>query len=844
VSKLAASSRLDTVELGFDEVWQEPLLPRPGRELLKAELLDADAQRLHSLSQAVSRQLSEQEVTFNILGVPGGESRTWQLDLIPWVLEARMWQGLEQALSQRAQLFERLLEDCYGPQRLLQAGLLPPMVVLHNPGFLRPCRSFMPRGQHRLWLYAADLARRPDGEFEVFSDRAAAPTGAGYALENRLALGRVLGELFRHYRVQKVRAFFDKMKACVEQLSGGSSRSQVRAVVLTTGMADESAFEHAYLARYLGYELAEGRDLSVRGGEVFLKTVSGLAKVDVILRRVPDTLCDPLELREDSLSGVPGLVAAARAGNVGLANPLGASLIEAPVLKAFLPALCRELLGEELKLGSVETLWCAQRGVLARLEQEPHRFVVKPAFAERRSAVHRLDELALEARRQLLLQVKERPHEFVAEAWPSFSTGPIFKEGRLGSGELTLRTFLCRDGESFSVMPGGFARVDAAPDGIFLSPHLERSCKDVWIVGGRELEPPQLPKMPDGRVQLRRGGLDLPSRLVDDIYWLGRYLERCDAATRLTRAAFERTDEEATPEARPLLVGVLRLLQAWGQIPGGFSVEQVVRGGEKARVEAILVGILADRDSEANLFGTLQRVHRLTVGVRSRLSRDAWRILNKLTTRLSGEGIATSSRDELLEILDEILMLLAAAGGVTQDNMVRGYAWLFVDLGRRLERATATLELLRELLPSGAGRAHMEGLLEITDSLLTYRARYLSALQVAPVVDLLLTDSSNPRSVLFQVEVMLQHVRQLPRPPGMLITRAEKRLTTLQAVLVAADIELATGSTGAGLRQLLEDSSTLLWQLSDDVAKAWFSHAEISRALAVPAWIDEKLGDS
>ncbi|MDX2052131.1 MAG: circularly permuted type 2 ATP-grasp protein [Polyangiaceae bacterium] len=826
----------------YDEIWSGPGHARAHQALLQEHLLVQPLDDLLKVRQAVERQMAEQAVTFNILGVPGGENRSWELDPIPWVIESREWAELSRKLVQRAQLLEAFLADCYGPQRMLREGVIPARVVLANPDFLRACHGWRPLGEKRLWLYAADLARDKAGDFHVFSDRAAAPTGAGYALENRLVLGRVLGDLFREYRVTKVRGFFEKLKACVAELAP-PGRPDPRAIVLTTGMQDESSFEHAYLARYLGFDLMEGRDLSVRDGKVFLKTVAGLTQIDVILRRVPDAFCDPVELREDSMIGVPGLVEAAHGKHIGLANPLGASLIESPAMKAFLGPLCQALLGEDLLLPSVETHYLGTPGSLEYVQSKPEEFLIKPAFAERRGAIRPLGELSISERTTLLDSVKARPHDFVAERWPACSRSPLLTRHGLGAGRLTLRSFLCRDKESFAVMPGGFARLDSTPDGIFLTNRLTRTCKDVWIPEVGTTYDMKLPQMPDQRMSLRRGAQDLPSRLVDDIFWLGRYIERTDASARLIRAGFDRLGMEAAGDAQQVLEAILEALKLKGQLPATFDVRGMFSKPDNRALAQVLNGALFDQTSGSSVYATLDRIHKLMIGVRSRLSRDAWHTLRRLTSALDATPLHHSSLGtaEILELLDELLVLLSAATGATLDNMVRGHAWLFLDLGRRLERASATLELLEAMLPSGATRAHMECLLEVTDSLLTYRARYVSSLQVAPIVDLLLTDNTNPRSVLFQVETIDQHVEALPNQSGALVTRAEKRVLTLRTRLVAADIEEATGGQGEGLRQLVKDAAELVWQLSDDIAATWFSHAAPSRSLTIPAWVNEQL---
>lgn len=824
----------------FDELRDALGELRPHQRLLAQFLEGKDVRELEELGRLVRQRITQQEVTFNILGVPEGTNRPWQLDAVPLVLDRSEWLTLAAGLRQRARLLNAILRDCYGPQQLLRDGLLPAELVLGHPEFLRACHGWQPLGGEFLQLYAADVGREPSGKFRVFSDRTQAPTGAGYALENRLVLGRTLPELFREYRVERVASFFTKLRRAVENLAPVGTRGQPRVVLLSAGARDESSFEHAYLARYLGYELVEGRDLSVRGGHVYLKTLSGLRKVDVVLRRLGDAWSDPLELREASLGGVAGLTSAARAGNVGLANPLGAVLGETPALKAYLPALCRHLLGEELLVESVQTLWCGDAESLQEVLAHPDDFVIKPAFGDRRGEPYFPTQLSSEARRDLFDRLRVHSGDFVAERWPELSGLPVLDRGELSTGTVAFRSFLVRDGADYDVMPGGLARINEAPDGLFLAIKSNAYSKDVWIPSAAGSAEPPLPTMPDQRVELRRGGLDLPSRLLDDIFWLGRYVERVDATVRLARAGFERIGSEAGPDAPLVLAAIVDTLGRIGVVPRPAA--SAPAGQDPAAAEPLLYGLLADRVAQEGLPSMLSRIHGLTLSVRSRLSRDAWHVLRRLTRTLAGVDLLKLSSPVIaIEALDQLIFSLAAVSGTTLDNMVRGHAWTFLDLGRRIERGVNMLMLLQSFLPPGSTRMHMEALLEVADSLLTYRARYLSSLQAAPVVDLLLTDSTNPRSVAFQVELAKDHLRRLPGHEGVVRGRAERRLIGLESSLLTADVEQACAGDGAGLRQLLEDALAQAWQLSDEISATWFAHLSKERAVSAPHWVNEDL---
>jgi uncharacterized alpha-E superfamily protein len=576
----------------------------------------------------------------------------------------------------------------------------------------------------------------------------------------------------------------------------------------------------------------EGRDLTVRDRQVYLKSLAGLRKVDVILRRVYDDYADPSVLLSDSLVGVAGLVEAAAAGKVGIANPVGSALVESAVMKAYLPAACQFLFGESLRLQSVETHWCGEVGASNDLLARMNHFVFKPAFGDRRGHPFVPAQMSSVERAALVDRVRARPKEWVAERWPGLSFTPVLETDGVRYGPISLRMFLCRRGDDYTMMPGGLARINTDPDGMFLSIGDGRTTKDVWVCAEEvhSERPPTHGVEP--RVVLRRGGLELPNRLLDDVYWLGRYVERADMSARLLRAGFECLSSEASTESHSALGAILGAMHKLGILP---KVLVPGAGADHADVMSALLHGLS-----VGLRGTCERIHQLTVGVRSRLSRDEWHVLKSLMLPFQRAEGADYSPALAIELCVEVLVKLAAVYGTTLENMVRGHAWSFLDMGLRVERAAMTLSLIRALLPPGATRMHMEALLEIGDSLLTYRARYLSSLQIAPVVDLVLTDDTNPRAFAFQVNVLMEHIARLPRSPGVMPGRAERRLIELQSSLLTADVVQACAGDGAGLQRLLEELNVLVWQFSDDMTQTWFFQSVERNALAAPIWIREE----
>jgi uncharacterized circularly permuted ATP-grasp superfamily protein/uncharacterized alpha-E superfamily protein len=795
-----------------------------------------------------ARQLIRQHgVTFNVYGDARGLDRPWPLDPVPVVLAPDEFAALADGLAQRATLLDRLLADIYGPRRVIAEGLLPAEIILAHPGLLRACAGIAPPGGRFLHFYAADLVRTPEGDLRVLADRTQAPAGAGYALENRIVLGRVLPEAFRECHAQRLASFFRTLR---DTLAGMAphGRENPRIVLLTAGPHNATYFEQAFLAQYLGYPLVEGNDLTVRDGRVFLKTLGGLHPVDVILRRLNDDYCDPLELRPESLLGVPGLVQAARDGNVAIANALGAGVAQTPALTPFLPSLCRALLGEELRLGSVETWWCGQPDVLEHVLDNLGAMVVKPAYPGMPGGSVEPGETLFGARldddaaAKLAVAMRAAPGRFVAQRRVMPSTVPVIEGDELKPRSLVLRAFVVADGvDGYETMPGALAVVGGAADEIDISIARGARSKDTWVISEGEVDEFSLLQPPAQPVALTRGGGDLPSRVADNFFWLGRYTERAESIARLARVICLRLADRgrrAFAAAFAPLVAALRTQTrvASGHANGGNGIRA---GGEP---EQAVRESLYDPAQQGTLLATALSVERVARSVRDRLSMDSWSVVVALQHEL-GDG-ERSARDERLLALaarmDRVIMSLSALAGFTSESVTREAAWRFLDMGRRLERALNTALVIEQTL--GIVRSDdvplLEALLDAADSAMTYRRRYRATLQVPPVVDTLAADEGNPRSILFQLAALAEHVSALPRDPTLARRSPEERIAfeALSAfrLLDVETVCAAEGDARPALRQLCTGLVANMQKLSDALSGSYLAPATVSRSLASP----------
>jgi uncharacterized circularly permuted ATP-grasp superfamily protein/uncharacterized alpha-E superfamily protein len=808
----------------FDEMAAAPGVPRPCWEPFIASLERLGGEELSARADSARRMLREHGVTYNIYRDVQGLDRAWELDPIPLLIAPAEWQRLAAGLVQRARLLNRILADLYGPQRLLHEGLLPAALVFANPAFLRACHGFRPPRDLYLFLNAVDLARSPEGQWWVLADRTQAPSGAGYALENRIVMSRVLPDEFRDCRVQRLAGFFQAARDTLRS-AAPTHRQHPNVVLLTPGPYNETYFEHVYLARYLGFPLVEGADLTVRDRRVFLKTLEGLQPVDVILRRVDDTFCDPLELRPDSFLGVPGLLEAARAGSITLANALGSGLVETPALQPFLPGLCRQLLGEELLLPPVATWWCGQPAELGYVLDHLQELVVKRAFSGAVSEPVFGGRLTAAQRERLVAQIRANPLEFVGQEQIALSCAPAWVDGRLAPRPLVLRTYVCAAEGGYAVMPGGLTRISNAPGDPVVSMQSGGGSKDTWMLSEGPVNPVTLLRPSSQVVRLERAAAEVPSRVADNLFWLGRYAERLEDTVRILRSLVARLVGEARYEQTPELAALTRLAARLDLLSERFRGEYPM-----AALEREILGLIYQAHRLGSVREVLDRLRHIAYVVRDRFSADTWRIFNKL------QSDARARPDRLpltqaLTLLNTVLLDLAAFSGMAGENTTRGHGWRFLDIGRRLERAVNVVTLAEAGLAVGVeGGMILDPLLEIGDSVITYRRRYFAQPQWPGVLDLLLAEEANPRSLAFQLSALADHAANLPRDPGAPASPREAQLVeAMQARLRAMNFESlevpARGPLPAAITELLAHSAAELRRLSDALTHRYFSHA-------------------
>lgn len=821
----------------FDEFLDSLGQMRPQwRQFMSAVAAESPSELTRRADHA-NRIIHENGITYNAFRDKHEAGRPWQIDLLPLMLAADEWESLGTGIAQRARLLSLVLDDVYGPQQLLAAGALPAELIFGHSGFHRPFCHLPVAADHRLMFFGCEVARSQDGEWWAMADRTEGPAGAGYALENRIVLSRTWPKLIHDCHIRRLAPFFMRLQQSLADLAPRATENP-RIVLLTAGPGNPSYFEDVYLARYLGYTLVEGGDLAVRDNRVFIKTLDGLIQIDVIFSRVNESELDPVELRTSSAQGISGLMNAIRNGNVAVANSPGCGFVESPAIMAFLPQLCRELLGEELQLPSIATWWCGDDSSRQFVLENLSELVVKPAFEHSGGMEVFGNQISKDELAELACRIRQTPAQYVAQEMVARSSAPIWSQQGLVSGHVALRTFAMRHGHDYEAMPGALVRLAATAGPMELSIAAGDCSKDAWIVADGPIEEFSLLPPADEALQLRRNSPQLPSRVADNLFWLGRHLDRAEMGSRLLRVLVERLSGERDADEIPEMSSLIRVLAASGQIEPKDAIDEL--NHLEPDFERRLLFAIFEASESRSLRSTVTEIARLASTVRDRLSHDTWRAVNRIDENFCPSSSDVIPLDEALTLLDQLIIDLAVCGGLVNDGMVRGPAWRFMDLGRRIERTQRTSQLLLELIDGGQLPlpSVLDAVLDIMDLQMTYRSRYLAAIRPAPVFDLLIADESNPRSLLSQLNSINQHVCELPgnadqiglSEPQKIVATARHRLQILD---VTEHLSARAGETASpeSISELLAKTTEAMTNLCGSLSRQYLVHSGIPRRI-------------
>jgi uncharacterized circularly permuted ATP-grasp superfamily protein/uncharacterized alpha-E superfamily protein len=840
----------------YDELLTAAGVPRAHWDAFLRSMASREGLEISETLALMEREIRENGVTYNVYADPQGADRLWEVDPLPLLLSAAEWSEIEAGIAQRADLLNRVLADIYGPQDLLRSGDIPPAVVFGHSGFLHQVQGIRPPGGVHLFHYAADLARSPDGHWWVVNDRTQAPSGAGYALENRLVVSRVFPDMFRDLHVQHLASFFSAFRDSLMRWAPRDT-SPPLIVVLTPGPYNETYFEHALLARYLGFALVEGTDLTVRDGSVWMKTVEGLRRVHAVVRRQDDNYCDPLELRSDSALGVPGLTDCARRGTVMLANALGSGVVESGGLMGYLPALSERLLGEPLKLPSVATWWLGEPAAFDDAWERLDQVLIKPLERSVHEPAVFGADLTEAQRAAFKLKVAARPQRYVAQEWVHVSQAPVLekagliqtqtqsqqgssqsqtltskKSERLGSRTVGLRVFAVATPTGYRVMPGGLARVAGQGDSRVIAMQRGGRSKDTWVLSdapvnagfsllGRTVRPEDL-------VTSRS---NLSSRSAENLFWFGRYGERCDMAARLLRVALAGVQGLGAVRGDNLSPALV-LAERLGLLAPDSARSDITHTTD-ATTDAIEAQLLRSATDPAGaLSDRLKQLARVAYSLRDRMSADNWRTLNQLSGDevFQAAAMGAVSMPVAMAWLDRAVIAMTTLSGFALDGMTRGSGWRFLSLGRRIERLLGVIAALQVAMAEGRA-LELDWLLELNDSTITYRSRYMAGPEWLPVLDLLIRDDANPRSVAFQVKGLMDYITKLETTHGRFASDVLAPAYTALRQLTPADLQPESALLASVLEQLQRAANAV----SEELNLKFFSHAASRSVLSLVA---------
>jgi uncharacterized circularly permuted ATP-grasp superfamily protein/uncharacterized alpha-E superfamily protein len=819
-----------------------------------------NAPSLNQRAASLARQIRDNGVTYNVYADEGGPQRPWSLDLFPLIVEPDSWQQIEVGILQRMRLLERVMADVYGPQQLLAQGLLPPALVQGHPGYLRAMHGVQPVGGTHLHIAAFDLARGPDGNWWVVSQRCQAPSGLGYLLENRLAISAQFPEAFQAMKVQRLASTYRALMQSLKDMSPAGQDAHL--ALLTPGPYNETYFEHAYLARYLGLTLVEGSDLIVRDEHLYLKTLKGLVPVHGLLRRVDDEYLDPLELRADSTLGVPGLLQAIRAGHVLVANAPGAAFLESPALLGFLPALSQHLLGEELQLPALPTWWCGERSAMQQALPRLRDCAIKPTYPGASShgsfeAVLGRD-LQAQERETWAARIERQSEDYTVQAYLPLSKMPAWQmpAGQVESRSLLLRVFAVSDGpQAWRVLPGGLARL-AGSGAETAAMQRGGSSADVWALTLGEVDQSTLlqPHMTPASVTQRKRLVT--SRAAENLFWLGRYTERTENAIRLARLTLDCLNGEEQFSPRLLTwLGKMAVTNTL-VLPSVPSPVQVRRVFERA-----VIANLGSTSGATSVGYNLRALKLAAAAVRERLSQAHWRVIVRAEEELFSR-CAELPKDSDYSSLDALRILkdtsdhMAAITGAQTDRMTRDDGWRLLSIGRHIER----LGFLASSLTSGFGTGMVhtaggfEAMMELFDSTITFHAQYQQSRDMAALIDLLVLDPDNPRSLAWVAQTLRGRLAKLAgSEPGRLSTLSLRvpdpatwdlhrlceampdlaaRSRMSEAPAGASSGELPANSYYFALTDLLLHCSASAMTVSDAISTSYFTHSgEINQSV-------------
>lgn len=814
----------------FDEMLDPDKALRPHWKMILESAEDIDPDELESKQAELTWYLEDNGVTYNLYNTPEGTAnRPWSLDPIPFVLPSSEWQSVTKGLNQRAKVLNALLRDIYGDQNVLKDNIIPSEIIFGHNGFLNEVYNFGDKEHFQLYFYAADMARGPDGKMWVIADRTQAPSGLGYAIENRLATNVIAKDLYPNIEVKKLFHFVDEYKSLIQRICGGNLN---KAALLTPGSHNETYFEHAFLSSFLEIDLVQGGDLLVKNNTLWLKSLSGLKKINTLVRRVDDRFCDPLELRSDSQLGVAGLVDVMRHNNVAMLNPIGSAVLENVGLNAFMESLCKYYLGEELLLPQIATWWCGQEKERNFVLENLSKLVIKridKGFGHKVYLGKHLEENGIAKLKNDILQ---NPVLFVAQEEISFSTTPYYAHGTIEPRNAVIRSYGIKTDEDYTFMDGGLVRVSASKDTFLVSSQKGGTSKDLWVLSDDTVEEPT--KITNTLPFIDSSIRDLPTLRAENLFWLGRYLARAITTARLIRFVVKRHTnysryDDVSQESLEILRNTLTHLTM--TYPGFLDKKRSKELYNNPFPE--MVSIIRDNTRPGSLAFTIDMLQNAHVNVKNMLAVDSWKLFDRMQKSWkSSVKRQHGTMRNILDDLDKLLIHLMAYKELVEESMSKEQGLLLFEIGHKMESGSLMISQMRAMLcthlESNQNSDVLEGILQTYESYNAYRARYKSSMRQQNVVEFLLLEPQFPKSLTSISDALLGYFKELPKAKTTLSSYEEPifriysmlRLTNVNALMGIDKDENIYTHLDTTLSKLFELFSSSAQELS----QTYFSH--------------------
>lgn len=819
-------------ESSFDEMYDDKDNIREGWKKVLNDIENAGLEVLRDKQSEIDWHLQDNGVTYNIYDDhEGPKNRSWSLDPIPFVIEEEEWKTVSKGLQQRAKLFNLIIKDLYSEQKLIKDNIIPAEVIFGHKGFSTEVFDFGNKKDFNLYFYAADIARGPNGKMWVITDKTQAPSGLGYAIENRLTMNVIAQELYPDISTKKLASFIEEFKDLLKELTNGDLSS---AALLTPGPYNETYFEHAYLSSFLELNMVQGQDLLVKNNSVWLKSLSGLKKINTLLRRVDDRYSDPLELKNDSRLGVPGLVEAVRENNLNMINPIGSAIAENIGLNPFMKKIAQYFLKEDLILPQIATWWCGQKKELDFVISNLDKLIIKKIDTPDNLKIYFGKKLSKEEKDSLIDLLIQNPHQYVAQEEIEFSTVPYYGDGKVEPRNAVIRTFCLKKDDNYTVMNGGLVRISNNKENLLGLPKKGGISKDLWILGEDQI--PLNPINSLNHTSYVETSIDKITTLkAENLFWLGRYLSRSISTSRLILHVIKKITNfyryEVLNSNESLIILQNALTHMTMTYPGFIDTNNKKNQGVFPMDE--ITSVIKNIHRSGSLSSTVMMLANTNVKIKDLLTLESWKLFEKMQKEwnffINRKNDSTMS---LATELDKFLIYMMAYKELVAESIFKEQGLILYDIGYKIEDALHLISKARSILclklEKSVGYDVLEGMLTSLGSFNAYRAHYKSSLTLENVVDFLILNPKFPKSLTYMTENLLKEFKQLPKAK-VDYTSYEISMLKSQELLMSMDLQsliLIKEEEGVyvELDKELSELSDLFLECSNEFSNTYFSH--------------------